>query len=128
MLSLPDGSALSANDKVGIFGNLGHVWCGTEPGFRVDILDQATINDGSSDVSLGETAQASVRVIEFFDAVVVDPEGFLNRENGGLRSLTHSPRFTGDCVSLPPQPLCRSTKLAKHGFIPHLVGGRIPVK
>lgn len=76
VLSLPDGSSLAALDKVGIFGNLAHVWCGTEPGFRVDILDQATINDGSSDVSLGETGQAAVRVIEFFDSVVIDAEGF----------------------------------------------------
>ncbi len=75
VLSLPDGisPALALDDKVGIFGNLGHVWCGFEPGFRVDILDQATIDDGGSPVSLGETAQASVRVIEFFDSVVVDP-------------------------------------------------------
>ena len=31
-LSLQDGSSLSTSDKVGVFGNLAHVWCGVEPG------------------------------------------------------------------------------------------------
>ena len=76
VLSLPDGSALSAGDKVAIFGNLQHVWCGTEPGFRILIADQGITDNGGSDVNLFDTAQVAVRVVEFFDSVVVDPEAF----------------------------------------------------
>lgn len=72
VLSLPDGTSLAAADKVAVFGNLAHVWCGYEPGFRVDVLDQATIDDNGTPVLLGDTAQAAIRVIEFFDSVVVD--------------------------------------------------------
>jgi HK97 family phage major capsid protein len=72
VLSLPDGTSIAAADKVAVFGNLAHVWCGYEPGFRVDVLDQATIDDNGTPVLLGDTAQAAIRVIEFFDSVVVD--------------------------------------------------------
>ena len=76
VLSLPDGSSLSAGDKVAVFGNLQHVWCGTEPGFRILIADQGATDNGGSEVNLFDTAQAAVRVVEFFDSVVVDAEGF----------------------------------------------------
>jgi HK97 family phage major capsid protein len=74
-LSLPDGTALSTGDKVGIFGNLKYVWCGYEPGLRIDILTEGSIDDGGSLVSLADTGQVGVRVIEFFDNVVIDANG-----------------------------------------------------
>ena len=73
-LSLPNGTSLASGDKVGIFGNLQHVWCGVEAGFRIDMLTEGTIDDNGTPVSLADTAQAAVRVLEFFDSVVVDPE------------------------------------------------------
>lgn len=77
VLSLPNGSSLAQNDKVAVFGNLAHVWCGVEPGFRILIADQATTdNSGGADVNLFDTAQAAIRVVEFFDSVVVDPSAF----------------------------------------------------
>lgn len=76
VLSLPDGTSLAANDKVALFGDLSYVWCGVEPGYRITVLDQATIDDNGSDVKLGDTAQAAIRVIEFFDSVVVDNAAF----------------------------------------------------
>lgn len=76
VLSLPDGTALSASDKVGVFGNLAHVWCGVEPGFRVAIADQAMTDNGGADVNLFDTAQVAIRVLEFFDSVVIDDEAF----------------------------------------------------
>lgn len=76
-LSLQDGSSLSAADKVAVFGNLKHVWCGTEPGFRMLIADQGvTDNASGTDVNLFDTAQVAIRVMEFFDCVVVDNEAF----------------------------------------------------
>jgi HK97 family phage major capsid protein len=75
--SMQDGSSLSAGNKVAVFGNLKHVWCGTEPGFRILIADQGvTDNSGGADVNLFDTAQVAIRVMEFFDSVVVDPEAF----------------------------------------------------
>lgn len=76
VLSLPDGTSLAQNDKVGVFGNLAHVWCGIEPGFRIAIADQGSTDNGGSDVNLFDTAQVAIRVIEFFDSVVVDEEAF----------------------------------------------------
>lgn len=76
VLSLPDGSSLSEDDKVGVFGNLNHVWCGIEPGFRILIADQGVTDNGGSDVNLFDTAQVAVRVLEMFDSVVVDDEAF----------------------------------------------------
>ncbi len=78
VLSLPDGisPALALNDKVAIFGNLQHVWCGVEGGFRVAIADQAMSDNGGADVNLFDTAQVAIRVLEFFDSVVVDDEAF----------------------------------------------------
>lgn len=76
-LSLQDGSTLSALDKVAVFGNLKHVWCGTEPGFRMLIADQGvTDNASGADVNLFDTAQVAIRVMEFFASVVVDDEAF----------------------------------------------------
>lgn len=75
VLSLPDGTALSAADKVAVFGNLAHVWCGVEPGFRVLIADQGSTDD-SGTVLLFDTAQVAIRVLEFFDSVVVDASAF----------------------------------------------------
>lgn len=76
VLSLPDGSSLAAADKVGVFGNLGHVWCGVEAGFRILIADQGVTDNGGSDVNLFDTAQVAIRVMEMFDSVVIDPEAF----------------------------------------------------
>ena len=71
-LSLPDGTSLAVNDKVAVFGNLAHVWAGIEPGFRISILEEGLVGS----VPLGETAQVAVRVLEFFDHVVIDEEAF----------------------------------------------------
>lgn len=76
VLSLPDGTALSASDKVAIFGNLGHVYAGVVPGFRIDMLTEGTVDDGGSGVSLADTGQVAIRVIEWFDSVVVDANAF----------------------------------------------------
>ena len=76
VLSLPDGTALTAADKVAVFGNLGHVWCGIEPGFRILIADQGATDNGGSDVNLFDTAQVAIRVLELFDSVVVDASAF----------------------------------------------------
>jgi HK97 family phage major capsid protein len=78
VLSLPDGISpvLATDDKVAIFGNLKHVWCGTEPGFRIAIADQGATDNGGSEVNLFDTAQVAIRVLEFFDSVVVDSEAF----------------------------------------------------
>jgi hypothetical protein len=73
VLSLPDGTASSAADKVAVFGNLAFVWCGVEPGYRIDLLTEGSIDDGGSLVSLADTGQIGVRVIEWFDSVVIDP-------------------------------------------------------
>jgi HK97 family phage major capsid protein len=75
VLSLPDGTSLAQNDKVAVFGNLAHVWCGVEPGYRVLIADQG-VTDDSGDVNLFDTDQVAIRVVEFFDSVVVDPSAF----------------------------------------------------
>ena len=72
VLSLPDGTALSAADKVAIFGNLGHVFCGLVPGFRIDLLTEGTVDS----VSLADTGSVAIRVIEYFDSVVIDPSAF----------------------------------------------------
>ena len=76
VLSLPDGSSLASTDKVAVFGNLAHVWCGVEPGFRIAIADQGATDNGGSEVNLFDTAQVALRVLEFFDSVVVDEEAF----------------------------------------------------
>jgi hypothetical protein len=76
VLSLPDGSALSQNDKVCVFGNLANVWVGLVPGFRVDLLTEGSIDDGGSLVSLADTGQVGIRVIEFFDSLVIDASAF----------------------------------------------------
>jgi hypothetical protein len=57
---------------VAVFGNLAYVWCGYEPGFRIDLLTEGSIDDGGSLVSLADTGQVGVRVIEYFDEVVID--------------------------------------------------------
>src|SRR5207248_1314020 len=76
VLSLPDGTALAQADKVAVFGNLAHVYAGIVPGFRIDILTEGSVDDGGSLVSLADTGQVAVRVIEYFDSVVVDANAF----------------------------------------------------
>jgi HK97 family phage major capsid protein len=79
VLSLPTTAALASGGsgtKVAVFGNLGYVWCGYEPGLRVDLMTEGSIDDGGSLVSLADTGQVGVRVIEFFDNVVVDGNAF----------------------------------------------------
>jgi HK97 family phage major capsid protein len=70
VLTLP--TAPVTGQKYAIFGDLSYVWCGVEPGFRIKILEEGTV-DG---VSLADTAQVSVRVLEFFDNVVIDNKAF----------------------------------------------------
>src|SRR5207248_141485 len=76
VLSLPDGTALVAADKVCVFGNLSHVWVGLVPGFRIDVLTEGSVDDGGSLVSLADTGQIAIRVIEYFDSVVIDASAF----------------------------------------------------
>jgi hypothetical protein len=73
VLSMPF-STLATNDKVAIFGNLAHVWCGVEPGFRILINETGKVDNGGSDVDLFQTGAVSVRVHEYFSSVVVDEE------------------------------------------------------
>ncbi len=75
-LSLPNGTSLAQDDKVAIFGNLSRVFCGIEPGFRILINETGSVDNGGSDVDLYQTASVSIRVLQFFDNVVVDEEGF----------------------------------------------------
>lgn len=72
VLSMPDGSSLSTGDKVAIFGDLSYVWCGVEPGFRIKMLEEGSVDS----TNLAETGQVAIRVIEFFDNVVIDNEAF----------------------------------------------------
>lgn len=75
-LSLPTSSALAENDKIAIFGNLARVFVGLEGGFRILINETGKVDNGGSDVDLYSTGAVSIRVISFFDNVVVDEEGF----------------------------------------------------
>lgn len=75
-LSLPSGSGLATGNKVAIFGNLARVFCGVEGGFRVLVNETGSVEGGSGDVDLYQTAQVSIRVLSFFDNVVIDEEGF----------------------------------------------------
>jgi HK97 family phage major capsid protein len=75
-LSMPSGVGLAAGNKVAIFGNLARVFCGLEGGFRVLVNETGSVDNGGSDVDLYQTAQVSIRVLSFFDNVVIDEEGF----------------------------------------------------
>lgn len=75
-LSMPSGSGLAAGNKVAIFGNLARVFCGVEGGFRVLMNETGLVDNGGSDVDLYQTAQVSIRVLSYFDNVVIDEEGF----------------------------------------------------
>jgi HK97 family phage major capsid protein len=75
-LSLPNGSGLAANDKVAILGNLARVFVGIEPDFRILMNDTGSVDNGGSNVDLYQTSSVSMRVLQFFDSVVIDEESF----------------------------------------------------
>jgi len=71
-LSLPAAGPFATGDKVAVFGDLSYVWCGVEPDFRIKLLEEGSVDS----TNLAETAQVALRVIEYFDNVVIDNEAF----------------------------------------------------
>lgn len=62
--------APAVNTRCAVFGNLSYVWCGVRPGYKIDLLNQGTVDS----VNLNETNSYAIRVTEFFDNDCIDDE------------------------------------------------------
>lgn len=69
-------SSPAALAAFGVFGDLSNVWLGLRGGLRIDLLTEGTIDLAGTPVSLAETAQYALRVIEYFDSEVIDNNAF----------------------------------------------------